>query len=116
VLKTDGNLNNHIGVPQTLLRLTARHEAAVIEMGISRLGEMARLCEIAEPTHGVLTNIGPTHLEALGDLRTVAQAEGEVLERLRRGRRGASAEARAERALVGSARLPCAPRCAGGGG
>src|SRR3989441_11073616 len=47
-LKTDGNLNNHIGVPQTLLRLAARHEAAVIEMGISRLGEMARLCEIAE--------------------------------------------------------------------
>ena len=84
VLKTDGNLNNHIGVPQTLLRLTARHEAAVIEMGISRLGEMARLCEIAEPTHGVLTNIGPTHLETLGDLRTVAQAKGEMLDRLPR--------------------------------
>jgi UDP-N-acetylmuramoyl-tripeptide--D-alanyl-D-alanine ligase len=84
VLKTDGNLNNHIGVPQTLLRLTARHEAAVIEMGISRLGEMARLCEIAEPTHGVVTNVGPTHLETLGDLRTVAQAKGEMLERLPR--------------------------------
>jgi len=84
VLKTDGNLNNHIGVPQTLLRLTARHEAAVIEMGISRLGEMARLCEIAEPIHGVLTNIGPTHLETLGDLRTVAQAKGEMLDRLPR--------------------------------
>ena len=84
VLKTDGNLNNHIGVPQTLLRLTARHEVAVVEMGISRLGEMARLCEIAEPTHGVLTNIGPTHLETLGDLRTVAQAKGEMLERLPR--------------------------------
>ncbi len=84
VLKTDGNLNNHIGVPQTLLRLTARHEAAIIEMGISRLGEMVRLCEIAEPTHGVLTNIGPTHLETLGDLRTVAQAKGEMLDRLPR--------------------------------
>src|SRR5438093_7727506 len=80
-LKTGGNLNNHIGVPQTLLRLAARHEAAVIEMGISRLGEMARLCEIAEPTHGVLTNIGPTHLETLGDLRAVAQAKGEMLDR-----------------------------------
>src|SRR5205823_3009270 len=45
-LKTDGNLNNHIGVPRTLLRLTARHRAAVIEMGISRQGEMTRLCEI----------------------------------------------------------------------
>jgi len=83
-LKTGGNLNNHIGVPQTLLRLAARHEAAVIEMGISRLGEMARLCEIAEPTHGVLTNIGPTHLETLGDLRAVAQAKGEMLDRLPR--------------------------------
>ena len=82
VLKTEGNLNNHIGVPQTLLRLTPRHEAAVIEMGISELGEMARLCEITEPTHGVLTNIGPTHLETLGDVRNVARAKGEMLDAL----------------------------------
>ncbi len=81
-LKTEGNLNNHIGVPQTLLRLAPRHEAAVIEMGISAPGEMARLCEIAEPTHGVLTNIGPTHLETLGDVRTVARAKGEMLDAL----------------------------------
>lgn len=81
-LMTEGNLNNHIGVPQTLLRLTRRHEAAVIEMGISRLGEMTRLCEIAEPTHGVLTNIGPTHLATLGTVETVAQAKGELLEAL----------------------------------
>jgi len=81
-LKTEGNLNNHIGVPQTLLRLTSRHEAAVIEMGISGPGEMARLCEIAEPTHGVLTNIGPTHLETLGDVRAVARAKGEMLDAL----------------------------------
>ncbi len=81
-LKTEGNLNNHIGVPQTLLRLAARHEAAVIEMGISGLGEMARLCEIAAPTHGVLTNVGPTHLETLGDVRTVARAKGEMLDAL----------------------------------
>ncbi|MBI3809815.1 MAG: UDP-N-acetylmuramoyl-tripeptide--D-alanyl-D-alanine ligase [Nitrospirae bacterium] len=84
-LKTEGNLNNHIGVPQTLLRLASRHEAAVIEMGISGLGEMARLCEIAEPTHGVLTNIGPTHLETLGDVRTVARAKGEMLDALPAG-------------------------------
>ena len=81
-LKTEGNLNNHIGVPQTLLRLTARHEAAVIEMGISGPGELARLCEITEPTHGVLTNIGPTHLEGLGDVRAVARAKGEMLDAL----------------------------------
>lgn len=84
-LKTKSNLNNHIGVPQTLLRLTPRHEAAVIEMGISGLGEMARLCEIAEPTHGVLTNIGPTHLETLGDVRNVARAKGEMLDALPAG-------------------------------
>ncbi len=81
-LKTTGNLNNHIGVPQTLLRLAPRHEAAVIEMGISGPGEMARLCEIAEPTHGLLTNIGPTHLETLGDVRNVARAKGEMLDAL----------------------------------
>jgi len=81
-LKTDGNLNNHIGVPQTLLRLTARHQAAVIEMGISGQGDMARLCEIAEPTHGVLTNIGEAHLETLGDVRAVARAKGEMLDAL----------------------------------
>ena len=82
VLVTEGNRNNHIGVPQTLLRMTARHEAAVVEMGISRLGEMARLCEIAQPTHGVLTNIGPTHLATLGNIQTVARAKGEMLEAL----------------------------------
>ena len=81
-LKTEGNLNNHIGVPQTLLRLTARHEVAVIEMGISGPGEMTRLCEIAAPTHGVLTNIGPTHLETLGDVQAVARAKGEMLHAL----------------------------------
>lgn len=78
-LITHGNLNNHIGVPQTLFRLTPRHRAAVIEMGISGLGEMARLCEIARPTHGVLTNIGPTHLATLGTIRNVARAKGELL-------------------------------------
>jgi len=81
-LVTVGNLNNHIGVPQTLLRMTGKHEAAVIEMGISHVGEMTRLCEIAAPTHGLLTNIGPTHLETLLNVETVAQAKGEMLETL----------------------------------
>ena len=81
-LVTAGNLNNHIGVPQTLFRLTKRHQAAVIEMGISNLGEMTRLCEIAGPTHAVLTNIGPTHLESLGTIEKVAEAKGELLSAL----------------------------------
>jgi len=81
-LVTAGNYNNHIGVPQTLFRLTRRHQAAVIEMGISGLGEMSRLCEIAAPTHGVLTNIGPTHLATLGTIETVAKAKGELLKSL----------------------------------
>jgi UDP-N-acetylmuramoyl-tripeptide--D-alanyl-D-alanine ligase len=82
ILMTEANYNNHIGVPQTLLRLTARHQAAVVEMGISRLGEMSRLCEIAAPTHGVLTNIGPTHLSTLGTIQTVARAKGELVKSL----------------------------------
>jgi UDP-N-acetylmuramoyl-tripeptide--D-alanyl-D-alanine ligase len=81
-LVTAGNYNNHIGVPQTLFRLTKRHQAAVIEMGISEQGEMSRLCEIAAPTHGVLTNIGPTHLATLGTIETVARAKGELLKSL----------------------------------
>ena len=84
-LVTAGNYNNHIGVPQTLFRLTRRHQAAVIEMGISGLGEMSRLCEIAAPTHGVLTNIGPTHLATLGTIETVARAKGELLKSLPAG-------------------------------
>jgi UDP-N-acetylmuramoyl-tripeptide--D-alanyl-D-alanine ligase len=84
-LVTAGNYNNHIGVPLTLFRLRRRHEAAVIEMGISGLGEMSRLCEIAAPTHGVLTNIGPTHLATLGTMETVARAKGELLKSLAPG-------------------------------
>ncbi len=82
VLKTEGNLNNRIGVPQTLLRLTARHEAAVIEMGVDRKGQTTRLCEIAKPTIGLITNIGPDHLEFFGTLDASAQAKGELLDLL----------------------------------
>ena len=78
-LITAANYNNHIGVPQTMLRLTTRHRAAVIEMGISVAGEMSRLCEIAAPTHGVVTNIGPAHLASFGSLEAVARAKGELL-------------------------------------
>lgn len=79
VLKNEGNLNNHIGVPLTLFGLNPSHNIAVIEMGISDRGELTRLCEIAAPTMAVITNIGPTHLERLGRIENVAEAKGEIL-------------------------------------
>ena len=81
-LKTEGNLNNRIGVPQTLFLLTPRHEAAVIEMGVDQQGQTTRLCEIARPTVGVITNIGPDHLEFFGSMEGSAQAKAELLDRL----------------------------------
>jgi len=68
VLKTEGNYNNRIGVAHTVLRLTKRHQAAVIEMGVDQKGQTTRLCEIAHPTHGLITNIGPDHLEFFGSM------------------------------------------------
>jgi UDP-N-acetylmuramoyl-tripeptide--D-alanyl-D-alanine ligase len=76
VLSTAGNLNNHIGVPLTLLRLRKEHEAAVVEIGTNHPGELAALLKILEPTHGLLTNIGLEHLEFFGSLRGVAKEEG----------------------------------------
>ncbi len=78
VLKSEGNLNNHIGLPLSLLRLDLSDRAAVVEMGISRPGEMGPLCDMANPTVGVITNIGRAHLEFLGDLKGVAM-EKQVL-------------------------------------
>ncbi len=66
VLKTEGNLNNEVGVPLTLLGLGPEHRSAVIEMGMSHPGEIARLTAIAEPQVGVVTNAAPAHLEGLG--------------------------------------------------
>ena len=82
VLKTEGNLNNRIGVPQTLFRLTGRYEAAVIEMGVDNVGQTTRLCEIARPTIGIITNIGPDHLEFFGSMEGSAQAKAELLDLL----------------------------------
>ena len=79
VLKSEGNFNNHIGVPLTLLRLDSSHKMAVIEMGISDRGELSRLCQIAAPDSAVITNIGPTHLKKLGRIEGVAEAKGEIL-------------------------------------
>jgi UDP-N-acetylmuramoyl-tripeptide--D-alanyl-D-alanine ligase len=81
-LKTEGNLNNRIGVPQTLFQLTPRHQAAVIEMGVDQQGQTTRLCEIARPTLGVITNIGPDHLEFFGSMEGSAQAKAELLDHL----------------------------------
>lgn len=83
VLKTEGNYNNHIGVPLTLMKLNKTHRAAVIEMGMSGLGEIATLVRLALPDIGVITNIGPVHLEFLGSIERVAQAEGELIEHMR---------------------------------
>jgi UDP-N-acetylmuramoyl-tripeptide--D-alanyl-D-alanine ligase len=81
-LKTEGNLNNRIGVPQTLFQLAPRHQAAVIEMGVDQEGQTVRLCEIARPTIGVITNIGPDHLEFFGSMEGSAQAKAELLDHL----------------------------------
>jgi UDP-N-acetylmuramoyl-tripeptide--D-alanyl-D-alanine ligase len=83
VLKNEGNLNNHIGVPLTLLKLEARHKAAIIEMGMSGLGEIETLARLAMPSVGVITNIGPAHLQFLGSMDAVAQAKGELLQTMR---------------------------------
>ena len=81
-LKNPGNLNNLIGLPLTLLTLGPEHRSGVLEMGMNRPGEIRRLAEIADPDVGLLTNIGPAHLEGLGSLEAVARAKGELLEAL----------------------------------
>jgi UDP-N-acetylmuramoyl-tripeptide--D-alanyl-D-alanine ligase len=82
VLKNEGNLNNHIGVPLTLMKLNARHQTAVVEMGMSAPGEIDVLARLVCPTIGVITNIGPAHLEFLGSMEKVAEAKGELLHNL----------------------------------
>ena len=85
VLKNDGTKNNHIGVPETLLALAEGTDVAVLELGMNRLGEIRYLAGIAQPSIGVITNIGPSHLEFLGSLGNVFKAKRELLERLPRG-------------------------------
>lgn len=78
VLATIGNLNNHIGVPLTLLRLTEDHEIAIIEMGANRFKDIEELCQIAEPTHAIITNIGKAHLEGFGNFEGVLKTKKEL--------------------------------------
>jgi UDP-N-acetylmuramoyl-tripeptide--D-alanyl-D-alanine ligase len=83
VLKTEGNLNNLIGLPLMLLRLSDEHEVAVLEMGMNLPGEVRRLKEIAEPQVSLITNVGRAHLEFLGSLEGIARAKGELWEGLK---------------------------------
>lgn len=82
-LSTYGNLNNHIGLPLTLLNLSVDHKWAVLELGMNHPGEIKRLGEICSPDIGVITNIGPAHLEGLGSLDAVMHAKGELLEEIK---------------------------------
>ena len=83
VLATGGNLNNHIGVPLTLLSLTREAEFAVVEMGASARGEIALLASIAEPNYGLITNIGRAHLDGFGGPEGVRRGKGELFDFLR---------------------------------
>jgi UDP-N-acetylmuramoyl-tripeptide--D-alanyl-D-alanine ligase len=78
VLFTSGNLNNHIGVPLTLLKMNQSHEIAIIEMGANKPGDIKELVEIAEPTHGIITNIGKAHLEGFGSVEGVVKTKTEL--------------------------------------
>ncbi|HWJ33974.1 MAG TPA: Mur ligase family protein [Steroidobacteraceae bacterium] len=78
-MATLGNLNNHIGVPLTLMRLDTSHRSAVVEMGANRIGDVAELVKLARPTVGLITNAGAEHLEGFGDLDGVAKGEGEMV-------------------------------------
>jgi UDP-N-acetylmuramoyl-tripeptide--D-alanyl-D-alanine ligase len=82
-MATRGNLNNHIGVPVTLMRLESAHRSAVVEMGANRIGDVAGLMRIAQPTVGLITNAGAEHLEGFGTLDGVAEGEGETVSHLK---------------------------------
>jgi UDP-N-acetylmuramoyl-tripeptide--D-alanyl-D-alanine ligase len=79
---TKGNLNNHIGIPLTILKIKPDAEMAVIEMGANHLQEIAGYCEYAKPTHGLITNIGKAHLEGFGGEENVKKGKGELFEYL----------------------------------
>lgn len=84
LLYTEGNLNNQIGVPLTLLRLNHDHELAVIEMGASHPGDIAELAAIAAPNYGIITNVGRAHLEGFGSFEGVIKTKGELYDYLRK--------------------------------
>lgn len=83
VLYTQGNLNNHIGVPLTLLQLNEEHELAVVEMGANHPGDIKELVDIAEPDYGLITNVGMAHLQGFGSLEGVIRTKGELYDYIR---------------------------------
>lgn len=83
ILYTQGNLNNHIGVPLTLLGLTREHEMAIVEMGANHPGDIKELVDIAEPDYGLITNVGLAHLQGFGSLEGVIRTKGEMYDYLR---------------------------------
>ena len=84
-LKTEGNLNNEIGLPLSLLHLSSEHERAVLEMGFYAMGDISLLCRLSDPQVGVVTNVYPVHLERAGSLNNIVQGKGELLECLPAG-------------------------------
>jgi UDP-N-acetylmuramoyl-tripeptide--D-alanyl-D-alanine ligase len=82
---TEGNFNTSIGLPLTLLRLTKENTMSILEMGANQPGDIAQLCEIAQPTHGVITNIAPAHLEGFGTIEAVAKTKSELFACLAKG-------------------------------
>src|SRR5580693_1799284 len=82
VLKSEGNFNNHFGLPIMLLKLEPEHDVAVIEMGMSHAGEIRALAKIAQPEIGVVTNVAPVHLEFFDSLAGIARAKYELIESL----------------------------------
>ena len=82
---TEGYYNTSIGLPLTLLRLTEYHGVSILEMGANQPGDIEKLCKIAYPTHGLITNIAPAHLEGFGDIQTVANTKGELFKFLSNG-------------------------------
>jgi UDP-N-acetylmuramoyl-tripeptide--D-alanyl-D-alanine ligase len=81
-IKSEGNLNNEIGLPLTLLRLTGAHRRAVLEMGMYTVGDIAMLCRLAQPHIGVVTNVGPVHLARAGSMERIAQGKAELVQAL----------------------------------
>ncbi len=85
VLKSEGNFNNHFGLPLMLLKLEPEHDVAVIEMGMSHAGEIRALAKIAQPEIGVVTNVAPVHLEFFDSVAGIARAKYELIESLPAG-------------------------------
>jgi len=101
-LATQGNLNNHIGVPLTILSINKSHEMAVIEMGANHQKEIGLLCSISQPTHGLITNIGKAHLEGFGGVEGIKKGKGELYDFLA-GKSGSREVGKSESWEVGKA-------------